>query len=215
MTYLSWAVLYEGDTDAAYFDLLIPRLMDEIILARGTRHSTIPAAPALRIRRATVSEAAKEACQARDAFYLVFVHGDTGGRNLEAGLSPRADAYCAAMHALCDWPPVRCIMISPRHETEAWILGDPQAVTSALGYNGPPDAIGLPANAAQAERLADPKAILSRAVNQVRGRRRRFNERQMFPAIAQRQSFAMLRQARSFVAFEARLLSALANLGSI
>jgi len=44
MTYLSWAVLYEGDTDAAYLDLLIPRLMDEIVMVHGVRHSTIPTA---------------------------------------------------------------------------------------------------------------------------------------------------------------------------
>ena len=189
MTYLSWAVLYEGDTDAAYLDLLIPRLMDEIVMVRGIRHSNIPAAPALRLRRGTVDKVAQEACRASAAFYLVFVHADTGGRNLEAGMEPRAGAYCEAMRELCDWPPVRCITISPRHETEAWILADSLAVTSALGYTGSPDSIGLPTNAAQAERLDDPKAVLSRAVSQVRGRRRRFDVKQIFPAIAQRQSF--------------------------
>jgi len=215
MTYLSWAVLYEGDTDAAYFDLLIPRLMDEIVMVRGSRHSTIPTAPALRLRRGPVDEVAKEACRARDAFYLVFVHADTGGRNLEAGLALRAGTYCEAMHKLCEWPPVRCITISPRHETEAWILADPQAVTSALGYSGSPDSIGLPISAVQAERLDDPKVVLARAVAQVRGRRRHFDVKQIFPAIAQRQSLDTLREARSFIAFEARLLVALNDLGCI
>ena len=119
------------------------------------------------------------------------------------------------MHEKCDWPPVRCITISPRHETEAWILADSQAVTSALGYNGSPDSIGLPTSAAEAERLADPKAVLSGAVAQVRGRRRHIDVKQMFAAIAQRQSFAALRQTRSFAAFEASLLAALTDLGSI
>jgi hypothetical protein len=215
MTYLSWAVLYEGDTDAAYLDLLIPRLMDEIVMVHGVRHSTIPTAPAIRLRRAAVDEVAKEACQARDAFYLVFVHADTGGRNQEAGLELRADAYCEAMNALCDWPPVRCITISPRHETEPWILADSRAVTSALGYNGSPDSIGLPLSAVQAERLGDPKAVLSGAVDQVRGRRRHIDVKRIFPAIAQRQSFATLRQTKSFAAFEASLLAALSDLGSI
>ena len=85
MTYLSWAVLYGGDTDAAYLDLLIPRLMEEIIMVRGVRHSDIPAAPALRLRRAAVDKVAQEACQAQNAFCLVFIHADTGGRNLESG----------------------------------------------------------------------------------------------------------------------------------
>jgi hypothetical protein len=215
MTYLSWAVLYEGDTDAAYFDLLIPRLMDEIVMVHGTRHSNIPAAPALRLRREAVGKVAKEACQAREAFYLVFIHADTGGRNVEPGLEKRSGAYCEAMRELCEWPPVRCITISPRHETEAWILADSQAVTSALGYIGSPDSIGLPVNAAQAERLDDPKAVLSRAVGQVRGRRRNFDVKQIFAAIAQRQSFTALRQTRSFTAFEASLLVALADLGCL
>src|SRR5580658_3155737 len=215
MTYLSWAVLYEGDTDAAYLDLLIPRLMDEIVMVRGTRHSTIPAAPALRLRRAAVGEVAKEACEARAAFYLVFVHADTGGRNQETKLEQRADAYCDAMNAVCDWPLVRCITISPRHETEAWILADSLAVTSALGYNGSPESIGLPVNAAQAERLGDPKAVLSDAVDQVRGRRRHTDVKRIFPAIAQRQSLAKLRQPRSVAPLEANLLAALTDLGCI
>jgi Domain of unknown function (DUF4276) len=215
MTYLSWAVLYEGDTDAAYLDLLIPRLMEEIVMVRGTRHSTIPVRPVLRLRRAAVDEVAKEACRARGACYLVFVHADTGGRNLEAGLEFRAEAYCEAMPALCDWPPVRCITISPRYETEAWILADSQAVTSALGYNGSPASIGLPSSAADAERLQDPKTVLSRAVDQVRGRRRRVDVKQIYPAIAQCQSFATLRQTHSFAAFEMSLVAALADLGSI
>jgi hypothetical protein len=215
MIYLSWAVLYEGDTDAAYFDLLIPRLMDEIVMVHGTRHANIPTAPALRLRRQAVGNVAKEACQARHAFYLMFIHADTGGRNVEAGMEERSSAYCEAMHKLCELPPVRCITISPRHETEAWILADSEAVMSALGYNGSPDSIGLPVNAAQAERLSDPKAVLSRAVGQVRGRRRNFDVKQIFPAIAQRQSFTALREARSFTVFEANLLAALTDLGCI
>jgi len=215
MTYLSWAVLHEGDTDAAWLDLLIPRLMDEIVMLHGIRHSTIPAAPALRLRRASVDEVANEACQASDAFYLVFVHADTGGRNQEAGLELRAHAYREAMNALCAWPPVRCITITPRHETEAWILADSEAVTSALGYNGSPDSIGLPASAAQTERPGDPKAVLSGAVDLVRGRRRHIDVKRIFPAIAQRQSFAVLRQTRSFATFERTLLAALADPGCI
>jgi hypothetical protein len=215
MTYLSWAVLYEGNTDAAYFDLLIPRLMDEIVMLRGTRHSTIPSAPALRLRRGAVNEVAKEVCAARDAFYLVFVHADTGGRNLESGLAQRASAYCEAMFGLCEWPPVRCITIAPRHETEAWILADPHAVTAALGYNGTPEAIGLPGTAYEAERLREPKAVLAGAIVQVRGRRRPVDVKQVFPAIAQRQSFAALRNARSFIAFETTVVAALSDLGCI
>jgi hypothetical protein len=167
MTYLSWAALYEGSTDQAYLELLIPRVMEDIILLYGIGHATVPPAPAIRLRRGQVDEVAREACAARGAFHLVFIHADTGGRALEASLEDRSVRYCEAMHALCGWPHVRCITISPRHETEAWILADPQAVTGALGYLGSSGSIGLPASASEAERIGDPKAVLEEAVRQV------------------------------------------------
>lgn len=215
MTYVSWAAFYEGATDQAYFELLVPRVMEDIIMRLGTRHSTIPPAPAVRLQRGAIESVAREACSARDAFLLVFVHADTGGRSLEAGLEGRSVRYCEAMNAVCDWPPVRCITISPRHETEAWILADPEAVTAALGYLGSPDSIGLPGDANEAERLGDPKAVLAAAVSKVRGRRRPFDAKQIFPAIAQRQSLDKLRKARSFTAFERSLRAGLADLGCI
>lgn len=215
MTYVSWACLYEGATDQAYFELLIPRVMEDIILQRGTRNTTIPPAPAIRLHRGTVDEVAKEACEARDAFLLVFIHADTGGRALEASIEDRSSSYCDAMRNRCEWPSIRCITITPRHETEAWILADPQAVTAALGYYGPPASLGLPANAREAERLTDPKAVLVAAVNQIRGRRRPFDPKQIYPAIAQRQSLSTLRRARSFSVFEASLVAALGSIGCV
>jgi hypothetical protein len=215
MTYICWGVMYEGDTDAAYFDILIPRVMEDIVIARGVRNSTIPSSSAIRLRRGGVKEVACQACAAREAFHLVFIHADTGGRNLAAGLDERLDAYCRAMKDLCDWPPIRCITVAPSHETEAWVLIDPQAVVSALGYQGSPADIGLPMSAEQVERLTNPKAVLESAVIRVRGRRRPFDAKQIFPAIAQRQSLATLRRAGSYARFEASLLSALADLGCI
>jgi hypothetical protein len=212
MTYLSWAALYEGASDEAYFEVLIPRVMEDIIVTRGTRHATIPPGPAIRLKRDAVDVVAREACKAKDAFHLVFIHADTGGRGVETALEERSKRYCEAMHAICEWPTVRCITIAPRHETEAWVLADPDAVTAALGYVGVPGSIGLPANAVEAERLVDPKAVLAAAVNQVRRRRRPFSAKQIFPAIAQRQSLARLRVAASFAAFEGGLLAALADL---
>jgi len=162
-----------------------------------------------------VEKAAQEACTARDTFHLVFIHADTGGRAIEAYLQERSLRYCEAMHALCDWPPLRCITISPRPETEAWILADPGAVTAALDYRGSHTAIGLPGDANEAERLSDPKAVLAAVVSKVRGRRRVYDGKQIFPAIAQRQSLLTLRKARSFGAFEASLQAGLADLGCI
>ncbi len=212
MTLVSWATLYEGATDAAYFDVLIPRMMEDVIVARRLGRATIPLAPAFTFRRTTVQKVAKEACAAREAFQLLFIHADSGGRNLAAGIAARSEAYCEAMVKHCNWPPVRCIIVSPRHEMEAWALADPEAVTAALGWRGRPESIGLPATGTAAERLPDPKSVLDAAISQVRGRRRRVDAGQLFSAIAQRQSVARLRQAPSFAQFEHRLAAALADL---
>lgn len=213
MTYVAWAVLYEGETDASYLDVIIPRLMEDLVRG-GTKLPTIPTTAAVRLRRAGPKEAAKEACAASDAFHFVFIHADAGGRNQAAGLAPRSTAYCEAMTELCGWPTCRCIVIAPRHETEAWALADGEAVTSALGYRGTPESIGLPGSPAEAERLGDPKAVLQTAVATVR-RGRRTDPHQIFPAIAQRQRLELLRQAPSFQVFEADLRRALDGLGCL
>ena len=215
MTYVSWAVLYEGATDRAYFDVLIPRVMQELVQRFGIRLSTIPSTPAVLLSRDTVEKVAKEACKAIDAFHLCFIHADTGGRNLESKLECRSSAYCEAMRAECNWPPARCIVIAPRKETEAWILADGVAVTSALGYTGLPASIGLPLTAADAEQLADPKATLRGAIQIVRGRRGTINVDDLFPAIALRQSLDELRSTSSFTAFEKELYLALADIGCV
>lgn len=119
------------------------------------------------------------------------------------------------MRAECEWPPARCIVIAPRKETEAWILADGVAVTSALGYSGLPTSIGLPVTAAAAEQLADPKAALRDAMQIVRGRRRTINVDDLFTAIALRQSLDALRRTNSFTAFEKDLYLALADIGCV
>jgi hypothetical protein len=215
MTYVSWGVMYEGPSDRVYFDVLIPRLMEEIVLSYGTRSSTIPDFPAVVLGRGTVKDVALEACEAKDAMHLCFIHSDIGGRNLELTLDARSVSYCECMQDLCDWPSARCIAISPRKETEAWILTDGSAVTSALGYRDTPESIGLPATAREAEALADPKATLAQAIRRVRGSRRPIRGEDLYPAIAQRQSFNELRRSRSFADFERRLKVGLADIGCL
>ena len=36
MIHLSWVAVCEGQSDTTYFDVLLPRLMDEIVLLDGT-----------------------------------------------------------------------------------------------------------------------------------------------------------------------------------
>jgi hypothetical protein len=215
MTYVSWAALYEGPSDAAYLNILIPRIMDEAILNCGVRHSVIPEVPAVLLKRGDADAVAKEICDNGDAFYLVFIHADTGGRGLVRSLEARSTAYCAAAHALCAFPPERCIAVAPKHEIEAWLLCDAAAVCGALGYRNNPTTIGLPASAQEAEGLVDPKASLQAAMAKARGRRRQDPAASLYPAIAQRQSLAALRTAPSFKLFEDSLLMGLTHLGCL
>jgi hypothetical protein len=215
MIYLSWGVMYEGQTDSAYFDALIPRLMDDIVLSRGVASASIPTTPAVRIPRGSVGEVAQRACDERQAYHLIFIHADTGGRALETGVGQRAESYCEAIHRTCHWPQERCVTITPRQETEAWVLADPEAVAAALGYRGSTSEIGLPSDAAEAETLGDPKSVLSAVARKIRGRRRSLSATDLYPAIAQRQAFDRLRTSRSFRAYEANLCRALASLGCI
>ena len=145
MSYVSWAIFCEGRSDGLYLEVMVARLMEDIVAREGIRTVDIPQVPAIRLgsRGRGVGEVAVEACESRQAFELVFIHGDTGGRALEAKVAARSENYCDRMSHLCAWPPERCLAITPRHETEAWILADPLAVLSALGYRGRSSDIGL------------------------------------------------------------------------
>ncbi|MGJ4959598.1 DUF4276 family protein [Bradyrhizobium sp. HKCCYLRH2015] len=207
--------MYEGPTDKAYFETLIPRAMEELTRLHGLRQTNIPQSAAILLRRADNNSVAEQVCREKQAFHLVFIHADTGGRNLEANIDDRSTRICEVMNTICNWPPERCIPLAPRKETEAWALCDPSAVMDALGYAGTPNSIGLPADAGGAEALPDPKATLNAAVRAVRGRRRGVQAEQLLVAIAQRQDLGALRASPSFRQFEARLRQALANLGCI
>jgi hypothetical protein len=115
MIYICWAAMYEGEMDAHYLNALIPRVMTDLVLRYRAADSIITDTPAVRLSRGSVEDVAEETCKARGAFHLVFVHADTGGRNVEADLSSRATAYYEAMRKRCNWNPVRCVMITPRY----------------------------------------------------------------------------------------------------
>ncbi len=217
MTYVCWAALYEGNSDRAYFNVLIPRVIENLLITEGIRNSSVMTAPTVELgaNGRAIEKVVAEACAAQDAFHFVIIHADTGGRAQEAGIANRSVSYCEAMHECCAWPQVRCIVMTPSHEMEAWALADPSAITDAYGFKGRPETLGLPANPQQAERLVDPKATLIQAIQEIRGRRSPDRMDQLYPAIAQRQSINLLRQSQSFLNFEARLRLGLANLGCL
>jgi hypothetical protein len=217
MRYFSWAAFYEGPSDALYLDVLLPRLIRDLVARDGTDIVEVPDVPMARFGASgrSVEKIAEEACAFRDVCDAVFIHADTGGRGLERGIAHRSDAYCIALGNCCGWPAERCITLIPRHETEAWLLADGEAVTSALGYHGRPAEVGLPSDARAAERLGDPKKTLRAAVEAITGRRRRQPIDNIFPAIAQRQQLDLLRRSQSFMQFEERLRACLRTTGCI
>ena len=212
--YLAYALFCEGPSDFAYFEVLIPRLIDSIVSDLGIRSVDRPDTPTIRLGQPNraVEAVAMEACRAKDAIHLAFIHADTGGRNQEGAVDARSAAYCRKMHEICEFPQPRCVLIRPRHEMEAWALADPNAVLEALGHRGPAAGLGLPGNPREAERYQNPKSCLDSALRQVTDNPRR-QARALLPAIAQRQSIAALRQSPSFCDFESRLKTALQDLG--
>ncbi|MBX9882894.1 MAG: DUF4276 family protein [Sphingomonas sp.] len=217
MIYLSWAALHEGSTDRAYFDVLIPRVMEDFVLRRGIQDATVPQTAAVRFTRSgrRAEEVAADICRDRDAFHIVYIHADTGGRALEAAMPRRSDDYRTAAQQLCGFIPERCVIMAPRHETEAWILADLRAVCDALGYRGDLAGLGLPRNAREAEKLVDPKSSLRQIISQVRGRRGPADIPQLASAVAQRQDLSSLSQSISYQKFESEVERALVSLGCI
>jgi hypothetical protein len=207
--------LYEGSTDREYYNILIPRLMEELVIARQKRNVTIPGTPAHLLKRAAAISVAEEICLNSASFHLVFVHADTGARNQEADQQQRACDACEGAAEICDWPRERCIVVAPRKEMEAWALADPNAVCKALGFTGAGSEIGLPETPQAAEKLSDPKATLTEAIIEVRGRKRVYSAMELLPAIAQEQSLTQLRQMDSFRRFEADLIAGLKSLDCI
>ena len=213
MTWLSWAAGYEGTSDRRYFELLIPRLIEDLVCSRGTVHRVdIPTQAAVLLKRGAAEVMARQGCAERQAIALVFIHVDAGGRGQGPGNVLRAAACCEAMGRLCAWPPARCIPVVPAREMESWVIADPRAVAGVLGFRGELGRLGLPTSPEEAERVADPKASLREAVRIARGDGRRVDIGELLGGIAQRQDLGRLRQAASFARFERDLLAALIDL---
>ena len=214
--YLAYALFCEGASDYSYFEVLLPRVIESIVLKAGRVTVDVPERPAVRLGRRgrTVDEVAAEACRGREAFHIVFVHADTGGRGQRAGVVYRSTAYCEKMHELCELRSERCVLLRPASMTESWALADPQAVLDTLGHRGVAADLDLPAGADQAEVHPSPKTCLDSVLRVVRGSRRSRGET-LLPAIAQRQSIDALRRSSSFQEFESSLDTALRDLGVI
>lgn len=215
MTYLAWSSFSEGKSDRQYLEVILPRVLEEILLKDGRRPTVVAPFPAVPIGEANrgVEAVAREICEKREAFHLLFIHSDLGGTNLSSTVHKRTIAYAQMANEICDFPVEHCVYLTPRHEIEAWVLADTTAVLQAMGVRGDGADYGLPAGGAAAEDLTDPKATLEQILTKVRGRRRRGRSAIPYAAIAQRQSLAALRTAPTFQQFENNLRRVLGEIG--
>lgn len=218
MIYLSWALHCEGESDFAYFDIMLPNVLKSIVLRDGRQAVTLPEGTTIRLGRhdRSVGAVAQELCDAREAFHIAFIHGDMGGRELSKSVDERTRAYCNSAAEICDFPEARCVLLQPRHETEAWVLADKQAVLKALGLSREIRGLGLPDDGRAAEALTDPKAVLANAESAVRGRNKKRDSRsQLYSRIARHQDINRLRDCFSFRAFEGDMRRALEDIRAI
>jgi hypothetical protein len=213
--YLSWALYAEGNSDRDYFEAFLPRVLEELILADGKFSVDVPNSCAVHLGKSgrAIEEVAVEACAAKGAFELLFIHADTGGRALAEGIDDRAQAYIDRMSDICGIRKDRAVIIAPKHETEAWLLADRNALLATLGYRDNQNALGLPTNADQAEKLPDPKATLRSVVDVVYGNRVTAKRDVNFGSIALQQDFKNLRGSASYLKFESDLREALSTWG--
>ncbi|CAM8663968.1 MULTISPECIES: hypothetical protein [Sphingobium] len=210
--YLSWSAFYEGKSDAQYFNVIIPRLLDDIIRISGKRPCDIGEFPALEfgIGDRSFDKVAAEICQRKNEFHIIFVHADLGGRGLAANVAQRREQLIQKAQEICDFNAQIAVMLSPEKEVEAWALADLTAIKAALGVNEISHHL-VPDTPLAAERLLDPKASLEAIIRSVTNRRS--TARNILVRIAQEQSIDQLRRANSFKMFEVSLRNALTHAG--
>jgi hypothetical protein len=213
--YLSWSAFYEGASDALYFNVLIPRILDEIVRECGKRPCDVGEFPAVEfgVESRSFDEVAQMICARKNEFHIIFVHADLGGRGQASNVKQRREQLIQRAQEICGFDSRIAVMLSPEKELEAWALSDIVAVKAALGVTVIHSNL-MPDTPAAAEKLIDPKANLEGIVKSV-VRKRRSAIPQTLVRIAQEQSIEQLRRTSSFSEFESSLRRVLAQCGFI
>lgn len=215
MTYISWALYVEGTTDEQYLSVVLPKLIEHLLRGADGPNANIPDTPVETFGnpKHDLEEIAKKVCEGIDAFHILFVHGDTGGRALANQIDNRTCALCDHAYRRCNFPPERCIILAPNREIEAWTLADADAIRSTFDLRANATLHGIPNRPAQVENIHDPKAAINTFLTSlINGRRRRI-PKWPYARIAQDQSIDVLLQVPSFAAFIEPLKVALRGLG--
>ncbi|PTM75889.1 uncharacterized protein DUF4276 [Cereibacter johrii] len=215
MTYIAWALYVEGPTDSEYLKVLIPRLIGHLLRGSNGALTTVPELPAhiFGIPRLDLDRIASRVCEGRDAFHILFVHGDTGGRALADQLPNRTCALCRRIEENCGFPRSRCVVAAPNREIEAWTLADISALRRVFGLSANASVRSLPTAPTEVESLRDPKRVTQDFLQSIQRGTRNRKTRWPFELIAQEQEINLLLQVPSFARFSAALRDALRGLG--
>lgn len=216
MNIISWAMFVEGSTDREYLGVVLPRVIEDIAFhsERGSE-AQVPEQPVnvFGLSRRDFQTAAELICKAKDAFVILFVHGDTGGRGQQTTLADRTSALCKRVNDLCSFDTDFCIPVTPMQETDAWCLADRVALRAAFGLREGHQFSQLTGDPRDVEKIRDPKEVAYSIANEVIGGRRRSRVRFPYAAVAQAQDLEVLRQLSQVQEMYGRVRHALSKVG--
>lgn len=217
MKYVSWALHAEGPTDRAYLGVVVPRLINHLISSIGATDAVVPDTPAVTfgIRDRSFDNVAKSICEAKDAFYVIFVHGDLGGRGVAKNIENRTCSLRKSINDICDIDLNRCVVSVPKKEIESWTLADPGAVRAAFGLSSGHQLIDIPDIPRHVEEIANPKTVCEANLRSIYGGRKRPLPRWPYENIAQEQNISRLLAVPSFLNLAEGTKRALRTLGYV
>jgi len=215
MTYLSWALFVEGPTDRAYLGVMLPRLISFLLANANGPIAVVPDNPVevFGIPKDSLDSTAERICMGSDAFHLMFVHGDLGGRGVASTVEYRTCALCEKINERCEFQLDRCILAIPNREIEAWTLADQSAIRAAFGFSVDRPLPHVPIKPHHVESLPDPKITRDEFLRAIAGGRRRHLARWPYESIAQEQDISRLLSVPSFAALADGTRVALRGLG--
>jgi hypothetical protein len=198
---LRFTLLSDGASDQALLPILIWSLRRHGVTAiepqwADTRRvPNPPRTPGPRIRL----------CLSLYPCELLFIHRDAEG----APLTARREEIAQACGALIDCAVPPWVAVVPVRMMEAWLLNNENAIREAAGNPRGRRELNLPTGR-EIEGVADPKALLHRAIVEASGlghrRRRSLNPRQLVYRVAELiDDFAPLDRLPAFVRFNTEL----------
>lgn len=217
MVYLGLALYAEGATDYRFLCPLLLRLCEDVCLQHARLpvdiSAVLPLDDAHGMKGAPRGERIAHAARhAAGSWNVLFVHTDGSG-DPELAARERCTPGIDLVQR-SSLPRAEGVAVVPVRETEAWVLTDGDALRAVFGTTLGDAAMNLPASAAAAESVIDPKQRLDEvfSMTRPRGRRARTGSGALLNALGERVALTRLRRVPSFTKMEADLIVALQRL---